>query len=133
MKEPQWINRRALVLLHSETVAQHGGRSGILDEGRLDSALARPRQIFRYEPKHDIARLAAAYALGLARDHPFVDGNKRAAFIAVGLFLGLNGFRLVADQVDAARNVLSLAAGDINEEQFAQWIRAHMKRGARRH
>ena len=132
MKGPRWVDRRALALLHAETLAEHGGRSGILDEGRLDSALARPRQIFRYERKHDLARLAAAYAAGLVRNHPFVDGNKRAAFLAVGLFLGLNDFRLAADQVDAARNMLALAAGEINEEQFAEWVRAHMKRGARR-
>src|SRR6266571_7633443 len=132
MKEPRWIDRRSLVLLHSETLAEHGGRSGIVDEGRLDSALARPRQIFSYGRKHDVARLAAAYAAGLVRNHPFVDGNKRAAFLAVGLFLGLNDFRLAADQVDAARNMLALAAGEINEEQFATWVRAHMKRGARR-
>ena len=132
MKGPRWVDRRALALLHAETLAEHGGRSGIVDEGRLDSALARPRQIFSYGRKHDVARLAAAYAAGLVRNHPFVDGNKRAAFLAVGLFLELNGFRLVADQVDAARNVLALAAGEINEEQFATWVRAHMKRGARR-
>jgi death on curing protein len=132
MKEPRWVDRRALVLLHAETLAEHGGRPGILDEGRLDSALARPPQIFSYEPKHDIARLAAAYAAGLVRNHPFVDGNKRAAFLAVGLFLGLNGFHLAADQVDATRNVLALAAGDIKEAQFADWIRTHMKRPARR-
>ena len=132
MKGPRWVDRRALALLHAETLAEHGGRSGIVDEGRLDSALARPRQIFRYERKRDLARLAAAYAAGLVRNHPFVDGNKRAAFLAVGLFLGLNDFRLAADQVDAARNVLALAAGEINEEQFATWVRAHMKRGARR-
>ena len=132
MKGPRWVDRRALALLHAETLAEHGGRSGIVGEGRLDSALARPRQIFSYGRKHDLARLAAAYAAGLVRNHPFVDGNKRAAFLAVGLFLELNSFRLVADQVDAARNVLALAAGEINEEQFAEWVRAHMKRGARR-
>jgi death on curing protein len=132
MKDPEWVDRRALLLLHAETLAEHGGRSGILDEGGLDSALARPRQIFGYGRKRDLARLAAAYAAGLARNHPFVDGNKRAAFLAAGLFLGLNGLRLVADPVDATRNVLALAAGEITEEQFAEWIRAHMKRSTRR-
>ncbi len=132
MKEPRWIDRRSLVLLHSETLAEHGGRSGIVDEGRMDSALARPRQMFSYGRKHDLARLAAAYAVALVRNHPFVDGNKRAAFLAVGLFLGLNDFRLAADQADAARNVLGLAAGEINEEQFAKWVRGHMKRSPRR-
>jgi len=128
MKEPHWINRRALVLLHSETVAEHGGHSGVFDEGLLDSALARPRQIFSYEAKPDLARLAAAYAAGLVRNHPFADGSKRAAFLAVGIFLGLNGCRLMADQVDAARKVFALAAGELTEKGFASWIRTHLKR-----
>lgn len=128
MKEPQWIGRRALVLLHGETLAEHGGPAGVLDEGLLDSALARPRQIFNYEEKSDLARLAAAYGAGLVRDHPFADGNKRAAFLAVGLFLGLNGFRLVADEVAATRTVLALAAGELSEKDFAAWIRTHVKR-----
>jgi len=128
MKEPVWVDRRALVLLHAESLAQHGGRVGLLDEGRLESALARPQQILAYEPKPDLARLAAAYAMGLVRDHPFADGNKRAAFLAVGLFLGLNAFRLVADQAEAAETILALAAGEMSEEQFAAWIRTHAKR-----
>ncbi len=130
MKEPVWVNRRALVLLHAETLAEHGGRAGVLDEGRLESALARPRQIFSYAPKPDLARLAAAYGMGLVRDHPFADGNKRVAFLAVGLFLGLNGFRLAADQAGAAGTMLALAAGEMSEEEFAAWIRTHVKRRA---
>ncbi len=128
MKEPSWIDRRALILLHQESLAEHGGHAGVLDQGLLDSALARPRQIFSYEAKPDLARLAAAYGVGLVRDHPFADGNKRAAFLAVGLFLGLNGFKLAADQVDATRTVLALAACELTEGQFAEWIRARMKR-----
>jgi death-on-curing protein len=130
MKEPKWIDRRPLVLLHGESLAEHGGRAGVLDEGLLESALARPRQIWSYEAKSDLARLAAAYALGLVRDHAFGDGNKRAAFLAIGLFLGLNGFRLVADQVDATRTVIELAAGETGEQELATWIRTHMKRRA---
>src|SRR5436309_13287735 len=118
MKEPGWVDRRAVALLHAETLAEHGGRSGILDEGRLDSALARPRQIFRYERKRDLARLAAAYAAGLDRNHPFVDDTKRPAVLAVGLLRGLNDFRLAAEQQDPARQMLALAAGGIDEEQF---------------
>jgi len=131
VREPIWVDRRALVLLHAETLAEHGGRAGILDEGRLDSALARPRQIFSYQAKADLARLAAAYGVGLMRDHPFADGNKRAAFLAVGLFLRLNGFRLVADQADAASTMLALATGEVAEEEFAAWIRTHVKRQRR--
>ena len=128
MKEPHWIDRLALVLLHQESLAEHGGRAGILDEGLLESALARPRQLWSYDRGSDLARLAAAYAAGLVRHHPFVDGNKRVAFLAVGLFLGLNGFQLVAEQVDAARTVLALAAGEMDEQEFAAWIRSHMRR-----
>lgn len=128
MKEPKWIDRRALVLLHRESLAAHGGRAGVLDEGILESALARPRQLWSYEAKSDLARLAAGYAMGLVRNHPFVDGNKRAAFLAVGLFLGLNGFQLVADQADAARTLFALAAGEMDEQEFAAWIRTRMKR-----
>jgi death-on-curing protein len=128
MKEPEWIDRRVLVLLHQESLAEHGGRAGILDEGLLESALARPRQLWSYEAKADLARLAAGYAAGLVRDHPFVDGNKRAAFLAVGLFLGLNAFQLVADQVDAARTVFALAAGEMDEQEFAAWIRTRIRR-----
>ncbi len=130
MKAPHWVDRRALVLLHRESLAEHGGHAGVLDEGLLESALARPRQIFSYEAKPGLARLAAAYGVGLVRDHPFADGNKRAAFLAVGLFLRLNGFRLVADQVDATRTVLALAAGEMSEGEFVAWIRTHMKRRA---
>jgi len=128
MKEPKWIDRRALVLLHGESLATHGGRAGVPDEGLLESALARPRQLWTYEVDADLARLAAAYGVGIVRNHPFVDGNKRAAFLAIGLFLGLNGYRLVADPADAARTVLALAAGEIDEPAFAAWIRAAMGR-----
>jgi death-on-curing protein len=128
MKSPRWVNRDALVLLHQESLAQHGGRMGVLDAGLLESALARPHHIFCYNARSDLAGLAAAYATGLVRNHPFADGNKRAAFLAVGLFLELNGLRLAADPADAARAVLSLAAGKLSERQFAQWIRDNLKR-----
>ena len=127
MKEPKWIDRRALVLVHRESLAAHGGRAGVPDEGLLESALARPRQLWTYEATTDLARLAAAYGEGLVRNHPLVDGNKRAAFLAVGLFLGLNGFQLVADPADAARTVFALAAGEMDEPEFAAWIRNCMR------
>ena|SRR5208283_282095 len=128
MKEPHWIDRRAMVLLHAESLAEHGGRAGVVDEGLLESALTRPRQILTYEARPDLARLAAAYAAGLLRNHPFKDGNKRAAFLAAGLFLELNGFRLAVSPVDATRAVLALAAGEMKEKGFASWIRGHTKR-----
>ncbi|HTH79287.1 MAG TPA: type II toxin-antitoxin system death-on-curing family toxin [Ramlibacter sp.] len=119
-----WIDKRALLLLHGESLAEHGGGAGVRDEGLLDSALARPQHLAVYgEP--DFADLAASYGLGLAKNHPFIDGNKRAAFLAVGLFLFLNGRRLQADQAEATIAMLSVAAGDITEAEFATWIRDH--------
>lgn len=120
----RWIDRRALLLLHGESLAEHGGGEGIRDEGLLDSALARPlNQVAYGEP--DLADLAASYGVGLAKNHPFVDGNKRAAFLAVGMFLYLNGYRLQAAQADATLTMLAVAAGDITEAEFAAWIRSH--------
>jgi death-on-curing protein len=125
----RWIDRRLLVLLHDESLAQHGGASGLRDEGLLESALARPLNLAHYgEP--DVAELAAAYAFGLAKNHPFVDGNKRVAFLSVGLFLGLNGWRLVASQAEATVAVFGLAGGDIDEPTFAAWLRDRVARRA---
>ena len=110
----RWIDKRALLLLHGESLADHGGASGIRDEGLLDSALARPLNLVAYgEP--DLAALAAAYGFGIVKNHPFVDGNKRAAFLAVGMSLFLNGQRLKVTQADATVMVLALAAGEIDE------------------
>ena len=123
MSEPVWVSRQVLELLHGESLREHGGADGLRDSGLLDSALARAQNIFAYESVDDVFRLAAAYAFGIAKNHPFVDGNKRAGFIAAGLFLRLNGVRLKADKADAAMAVFDLAAGDITELQFAQWLR----------
>ncbi len=120
----KWINRQVLLLLHEESLAEHGGASGLRDQGLLDSALARPLNLSMYaEP--DLADLAASYGVELAKNHAFVDGNKRAAFLAVGLFLALNGYRLHATQADATLTMLSVAAGDMDEIAFAEWIRTH--------
>ena len=122
----RWIDRRALDLLHDESIAEHGGASGVRDEGLLESALARPQNLLAYgEP--DVAALAAAYAFGLAKNHAFVDGNKRAAFLAVGMFLSINGWKLVTTQSEATLAVLALAAGEIDEEEFAAWMRDRIK------
>ena len=121
----RWITRQALELLHNESLSLHGGAAGLRDEGLLESALARPLNLSAYgEP--DVAALAAAYGVGLAKNHAFVDGNKRAAFLAVGLFLGLNGFRLATTQVDATLTMRAVAAGEIDEDRFAEWIRGRM-------
>jgi death-on-curing protein len=125
MNDWKWINRKVLLLLHDESLAEHGGASGLRDEGLLDSALARPLNATLYsEP--DVAGLAASYGVGLAKNHAFIDGNKRAAFLAVGLFLAINGYRLVATQADATLTMLSVAAGDLDEGAFADWIRARI-------
>uniref|UniRef100_E6PMP4 Putative death-on-curing protein Doc n=1 Tax=mine drainage metagenome TaxID=410659 RepID=E6PMP4_9ZZZZ len=120
----RFIDRHALLLLHDESLAEHGGAPGLRDEGLFDSALARPLNLVAYgEP--DLAALAAAYGVGVAKNHAFVDGNKRAAFLAVGLFLALNGQRLVTTQADATLIMRAVASGDLPEDDFAAWIRAH--------
>ena len=120
----RWINRQALLLLHGESLAEHGGSAGLRDESLLDSALARPQNLVGYG-NPDIADLAASYASGIVPNHPFIDGNKRAAFLSVGLFLYLNNHRLQASQVEATLSVLALAASEITESEFAVWIREH--------
>jgi death-on-curing protein len=120
----RWIDKRALLLLHADSLAEHGGATGLRDEGLLDSALARPLNLAAYgEP--DLAALAASRGLGLAKNHAFVDGNKRAAFLAVGLFLALNGHRLKAAQPEAVLTMLAVASGTLDEVDFANWIRQH--------
>lgn len=120
----RWIDRRALLLLHAESLAEHGGGEGLRDEGLLESALARPENLAAYG-QPDFADLPASYGFGVAKNHPFVDGNKRAAFLAVGLFLSLNGRRLRATQAEATLTMLALASGEITEAEFAAWIRDH--------
>lgn len=127
MSEPVWVRSDVLKLLHGESIAEHGGAGGLRDEDLFESALARPRNLFAYENIDDMARLAAAYAYGLAKNHAFVDGNKRIAFIACALFLRLNGLRLAADQSDAVLTFLSLASGAIGEDELAGWIRKHVR------
>lgn len=127
----RWVDRTALVLLHDESLAEHGGAAGMRDEGLFESALARPKNLTAYEDP-DIASLAAAYGFGLAKNHPFVDGNKRAAFLAVGLFLALNGYRLSASQLDATKAMLGVTAGEVSEPDFAAWIRAHSAKRKKR-
>jgi death on curing protein len=127
MSGPFWIDKQALLLLHDESIAEHGGLTGLRDEGLLDSAIARPQNLKAYDPDADIAALAAAYGTGLARNHPVADGNKRAAFLSVGLFLALNGWRLVSSQVEATQIMLGVASGELEEEPFAAWIREHLR------
>ncbi len=126
-REPTWIDKRALLLLHEESIAMFGGPRGMRDEGLVDSALARPVNQFLYEKVDSLDRLAAAYGFGIARNHAFVDGNKRAAFLAIGLFLSINGKRLRVHQIDAIQTILALAAGSLDEVGLARWIEANMR------
>lgn len=126
MSDWRWVRREALLLLHGESLAEHGGLPGLRDEGLFDSALARPQHLVAYGDP-DLADLAAAYGVGLAKNHPFADGNKRAAFLAVGLFLALNGQRLVATQAEATLTMVAVAAGEVDDVAFAEWIRTHIQ------
>ncbi len=120
-----WLGAKLLELVHEEQLAEHGGPPGIRDAGMLASALGRPQHRALYESP-DAAALAACYAFGIARNHPFVDGNKRTAFVAMEVFLDLNGFELTASDEDCVFRMLALAAGEVDEDAFAQWIRDHL-------
>lgn len=124
-REPIWVEKQAIVTLHDRSLALHGGPNGIRDEGLLESALQRPINRFFYEDEASIALLAATYAVGVASNHPFVDGNKRAAYQALILFLSMNGAPLEADPVDAINIMLGVAAGQIDIEALAAWVRAN--------
>lgn len=121
MKEPEWLGLEIVLDVHAEQLALFGGSDGVRDLGLLESALARPVNKFGYG-ESDLAALAAAYAFGLARNHPFVDGNKRVAFAAIIVFLGLNGIDFVVPPEEATAVMLSLAAGEIDEQQLTRWI-----------
>ncbi len=122
MKNWLWLDARILLAVHDEQLVEHGGISGIRDQGMFESALSRATNLAAYgEP--DFAELAAAYGFALAKNHPFLDGNKRTAFVAVELFLRLNRYALEADDGDCVLTMLALAAGDIDEAEFAAWIR----------
>lgn len=124
----RWITKAGLLILHDESISDHGGSRGIRDEGLLESALARPQNIALYEEHVALSRLAAAYAFGIAKNHPFIDGNKRAAFLAMTLFLEKNGWQLTAGEADAALTILKLAASELTEDQLAAWIESHLAR-----
>ena len=119
-----WLLEETLIAIHHRQIAEHGGSEGLRDEGLLLSALARPQNLLAYgEPPPDLASLAATYAYGIARNHPFVDGNKRTALVAARTFLILNGVDLEATQDDKVLTFLNLAEGAISEEELADWIR----------
>ena len=121
-----WLDEGVVHAVHEEQLLEHGGGSGARDAGLLESALARPLHLAAYGSP-DAAVLAAAYGYGIARNHPFVDGNKRTAFVAVELFLALNGFGLAASDADCVITMLKLAAGELAEEELADWLRGHLR------
>ncbi|HMK80355.1 MAG TPA: type II toxin-antitoxin system death-on-curing family toxin [Xanthobacteraceae bacterium] len=127
MTEPIWLQLEVILAAHDEQLAEHGGGVGLRDQTLLESALARPLNLFHYG-KPSLSELAAAYAFGIARNHPFVDGNKRTALVAAEAFLGLNGFDLTAGDAEVVKIFLALAAGDITEKELAAWIGRNSRR-----
>jgi len=127
MTEPVWIDEREVLALHNRLLALEGGAPGIHDAGLLNSALARPRQLFAYGESPDIVAMAAVYVAGIVRNHGFLDGNKRTGFVVGVLFLEINGCRFVASEEDATQAVLALAAGKLDERVFIAWLSANVK------
>lgn len=120
--EPEWLTKQDLLALHEWLLAEHGGASGLLDNGLLEAALSSPRNQLAYASP-DLHDLAAAYAFGITRNHPFRDGNKRVAFASAGIFLEMNGLRLEAPEPDALGAVLALSSGQMGQDEFAAWLR----------
>jgi death-on-curing protein len=125
MREPTWIDLAVALAIHDAQIAEHGGQSGVRDRGLLESALARPRNQFVYG-EHSLGRLAARYAFGISRNHPFLDGNKRTSLVVAESFLALNGCELIATDLECVTIFLQLAAGELTESQLADWIAAHL-------
>jgi len=124
---PEWILRETVIALHGQLLAEFGGTGGVRDEGLLDSALNRPENLFVYA-QPTLSELAAAYAFGLIKNHPFLDGNKRIGFAIGALFLQLNGRILMASEADAVVQTLGLAAGEVSEEEYALWLEANSRK-----
>jgi death on curing protein len=124
--EPVWVSRLVLDAIHFDQLREHSGLAGLRDENTLQAILARPQQRWHYEPASDLAALAAAYGWGLVTSHPYRDGNKRTAFIAMVVFLGLNHFDLEATQEEVVTTMLAAAAGQVSEAELADWVRLHL-------
>lgn len=124
--EPFWVSRLVLDAVHLDQIREHGGLPGVREENTLESALARPQHRWRYEPRSDVATLAAAYGWGLVTSHPYRDGNKRTAFLAMAIFVGLNGFEIEATQEEVVTTMLAAAGGELTEAQLSDWVRARL-------
>jgi len=122
MTEPKWVLDEIVISVHQVLIAEHGGSPGVRDMGLLESALAKPRQIFSYQAKATIFDLAAGYGFGLAKNHPFIDGNKRAALATAAIFLEINGYTLDAPEAEAIVVFEKLAAGDLSATELAEWL-----------
>jgi death-on-curing protein len=127
-QEPRWISRLVVDAIQTDMLLTHGGMPGLRDENALESALARPRQRFSYDPEADLAAFAAAYGYGLARNHAYNDGNKRVAFMVMAVFLGLNGHELAAAETDVVTTIVALASGELDEETLEDWIGRHTRK-----
>jgi death-on-curing protein len=125
VKEPRWLSRSVVGIIHTNQIREHGGGFGVRDEGLIESALDRPRNKWTYEKDADLADLAAAYGYSLITNHGFVDGNKRVAFMAVYTFLGINDHDLDVSEPEVVRVMLDLATSNFTEARFAAWIREH--------
>lgn len=123
MNEPTWITRQVAEAVHHEQLRAHGGRWGVRDENLLESALARPQQKWAYEDDADLGDLGAAYGFGIAKNHPFIDGNKRTAFVAMGVFLLANGVHIQASEPEAVTVMRGIASGELGEPELAAWCR----------
>jgi death on curing protein len=126
VKEPRWVSLTVAFAIHSDQIREHGGSLGVRDRGLLESALARPINLAQYEPDSDLCALAASYGFGVARNHPFVDGNKRVAFQTMYVFLGLNGLRIQSEEPEVVRIMLALASGELSESELAEWLRPNV-------
>ncbi|MEO0056127.1 MAG: hypothetical protein RLZZ50_2074 [Verrucomicrobiota bacterium] len=127
MKEPHWFSREECLALHDMMLADYGGMSGVRDDNMLESALAKPRQLFAYG-KPTLAEMAAAYAAGVVKNHPFLDGNKRTGFMLGAAFLERNGHEFFATEVDATLKTLALAAGEMDERQCGEWLATNSRK-----
>lgn len=123
----RWISEATIKAVHNRSLAEHGGATGIRDKGMLSSALARPEQLAHYD-EPDVFALAASYAYGLIKNHPFVDGNKRTAFAAAFIFLARNGYRFEGSEISVVEKTLGLAASAVCEDDFAEWLRINSKK-----
>ncbi|HEY2040056.1 MAG TPA: type II toxin-antitoxin system death-on-curing family toxin [Edaphobacter sp.] len=127
MTEPRWISKASALAIHNEQLTEHGGSNGVRNEGLLESDLGKPRNVFAYEPDCDFARLAASYAYGIARNHPFVDGNERTALVVAETFLQKNGIVVVVSHQEKYLTFLHLAESMLSEDELAAWFQSHAK------